>query len=195
TARLAAHLFAPEVATRLRPHGDPGERFPPEEPAGENRPVGAYIDYFIGATNAGAHLALEIRDAAGSVVRRYANDQRALPVNADALNFPAFWTSSVAPPSSAPGMHRYLWDLAYAQPAMLGDPPFAPGGADGVTAPPGKYTVRMTVGGASFVQPLTVIEDPRVKVSTADLLGQFRLARDIESLRVRVAQATLRART
>ena len=36
---------------------------------------------------------------------------------------------------------------------------------------------------------------PRVKVPTADLVAQFRLARSIESLRVQVAQTTARAKS
>jgi hypothetical protein len=91
-------------------------------------------------------------------------------------------------------MHRYLWDFAYAAPAILGDPPFGPGGDDGVLAPPGRYTVQLMAAGRTYSQPLNVIADPRVKVSGADLALQFRLAREIESLRVLVAQTAARAK-
>jgi photosystem II stability/assembly factor-like uncharacterized protein len=197
TSRTTAQtqLFAPETAVRVRPHGDPGERLPPEEPAGQNRPVGAYIDYFVGQSPTNSPLTVEIRDAAGSLVRRYASTDRALTVNADSLDFPSFWAPSVQPPSAAPGMHRYLWDFAYAAPAVLGGAPFGPGGADGVLAAPGRYTLRLSVAGRTYARSLTVVADPRVKVSSADLLLQFRLARDIESLRVQVALTSARAKT
>jgi len=193
TSDSQTRLYAPETAVRVRPHGDPAERLPPEEPAGQNRPVGAYIDYFVGQSAASGTVSLEIRDAAGTLVRRYASTDRAQPIDDSALDFPSFWASSVQPPSALPGMHRYLWNFAYAAPAALGRPPFGPGGDDGVLAPPGRYTVRLSAAGRTFTQTLTVVEDPRVAVSMSDLKAQFQLARAIESLRVAVAQTTARA--
>ena len=38
---------------------------------------------------------------------------------------------------------------------------------------PGAYTVKLTVDGTSFTQPLTIRMDPRVKASAADLKVQF----------------------
>ncbi|HEY8852671.1 MAG TPA: glycosyl hydrolase, partial [Gemmatimonadaceae bacterium] len=38
---------------------------------------------------------------------------------------------------------------------------------------PGTYTVRMTVNGQSYRQPLTVVKDPRSAASDADLREQF----------------------
>ncbi len=190
-----AHLFTPETAVRLQPHAFPSERLPPEEPSGENRPVGAYIDYYIGPAAARANVALEIRDGSGQLVRRYASDQAAVPVDPDNYDYPAFWASSVQPPSSAAGMHRYLWDFDYAAPALLSQPPLDPGGADGVTAPPGKYTVRLTVGSSSYSASFSVQADPRAHVGHADLLAQFSLARKIEAARAEVATTTASART
>jgi photosystem II stability/assembly factor-like uncharacterized protein len=197
TARMnedRTRLFAPETAVRVRPHGDPAERLPPEEPAGQNRPVGAYVDYFVGSSAANTAVSIEIRDAAGTLVRRYSSTDHARPVDASALDFPSFWASSVQPPSALPGMHRYLWDFTYAAPAILGTPPFGPGGDDGVIAPPGRYSVRLSAAGRTLSQSLTVVEDPRVAVSTSDLMEQFQLARSIESLRVAIAQTSARAK-
>jgi hypothetical protein len=42
---------------------------------------------------------------------------------------------------------------------------------------PGRYTVRLTVDGHSYTQPLQVRMDPRVKTSDADLKRQFELAK------------------
>jgi hypothetical protein len=183
-----AHLFAPETAVRLQPHAFPSERLPPEEPSGENRPVGAYIDYFIGSAAVGNRVAIEIRDAAGGLVRRYASDEPAVPINPDDYDFPAFWATSVSPPANTFGMHRYLWDFDYAAPSSLSQPPVGPGGEDGIIAPPGTYNVRLTVGTTSFSAALRVIADPREHVSRADLAAQFSLARSIESLRVKVTE-------
>jgi hypothetical protein len=45
----------------------------------------------------------------------------------------------------------------------------------GPTVLPGKYTVKLTVGGKSYSQPLTVQMDPRVKTSEDGLRQQFEL--------------------
>ena len=50
----------------------------------------------------------------------------------------------------------------------------------------GQYVVELTVGGQKLRQPLTVIADPRVKVTQADFEAEFRLARQIEQARLRV---------
>jgi hypothetical protein len=41
---------------------------------------------------------------------------------------------------------------------------------------PGKYSIKLSVAGQTFVQPITVTMDPRVKTSTADLKKQFDLS-------------------
>ena len=45
---------------------------PPDEPAGENPPDGAMIDYSLGADAPGP-VTLEIKDARGNLFRRYAS--------------------------------------------------------------------------------------------------------------------------
>ena len=44
---------------------------------------------------------------------------------------------------------------------------------------PGTYTVRLTVNGKTYTQPLTVRMDPRVKTSTATLARQFALSKGV----------------
>jgi hypothetical protein len=46
-------------------------------------------------------------------------------------------------------------------------------------APPGNYTVRLTVNGQQFSQPLTLRLDPRVKTSAAGLTQLATLSRDL----------------
>jgi hypothetical protein len=86
------------------------------------------------------------------------------------------------PPPSTPGHHRFVWDLHYAKPSGLAED----SKLMGVLAPPGRYTVELTAGGQVLRQPLTVLADPRVKVSQAEFEAQFRLATQIEEARVRV---------
>jgi len=79
-------------------------------------------------------------------------------------------------------MHRFVWDVHYAPPeslnhefpisAILHNTPQYPLGA---WAEPGKYTVKLTVDGKSFTQPLTLKMDPRIGTSEADLHKQFEM--------------------
>ena len=75
---------------------------------------------------------------------------------------------------TTPGMHRFTWDVHY-QPVdgvnRVGGPtlPIAAIGYNTVPVPstpwanPGSYTVRLTVNGKSYTQPIVVKQDPRVK--------------------------------
>src|SRR2546425_13322124 len=73
--RASAHLFAPERARRVRRSVSNDTPLPPEEPHGENPPAGAVIDYFFQTTPSGP-VTLEIRDAAGRLVRRFSSEDR-----------------------------------------------------------------------------------------------------------------------
>jgi hypothetical protein len=44
---------------------------------------------------------------------------------------------------------------------------------------PGKYAVVLTVAGKSYQQTLTLMMDPRVKTSQADLAEQFKLSKQV----------------
>jgi hypothetical protein len=140
------------------------------------------FDYYIGAGTSGA-ATLEIKDESGAVVRRYSSSD-ALPTPDPTLNIPPYW---IRPPQrlrNEPGMHRFLWDMHYAPvPGLQAQYPIAAvyrNTAPAATSPwamPGKYTVVLTVGGNSYEQPLTLLMDPRVKTSNADLAEQFRLSK------------------
>ncbi|HEV2213476.1 MAG TPA: hypothetical protein VGS99_09025, partial [Gammaproteobacteria bacterium] len=94
----------------------------------------------------------------------------------------AEWYTKPAPLSAARGMHRFVWDLHLAAPAALG--------SGGVWALPGEYRVKLTVDGESYSQPLTVVNDPRVKVSEKDLVKQQALALQIQAQRAALAAAS-----
>jgi hypothetical protein len=91
--------------------------------------------------------------------------------------------------SAEPGMHRWVWDLHYPTPsvtdheypisAIYHDTPRYPLGPSVL---PGTYTVKLTVGGKTLSQPLTIKMDPRVKASTADLAQQFQLETKVAEL-------------
>ncbi|HEY2458099.1 MAG TPA: hypothetical protein VGI13_12430, partial [Candidatus Acidoferrum sp.] len=182
-AKSSAHLFAPEEAIRWRWNRNPDTPLPPEEPAGQNPPDGAIVDYFLAGAAKGP-VTLEISDEKGIVVRRYTSNDRPLPMDkiAEEHPIPMYWVRPTQILSGAPGMHRFVWDLHYEAPQALGyefpisaivhNTPLTP---LGVRALPGKYSVKLTVDGTTQEQPLTVILDPRIKTPADDLRKQFEM--------------------
>ena len=172
-------LFTPQTAVRVRWNTNTDTPLPPEEPAGENPPDGAIIDYLLRPPTP-EHLTLEIRDSAGSLVRRFSSDDRPDSVNATALNIPLYWIRPQRVLSSAPGMRRFVWDLHYAPPAaaraeypmsaIYHDTPRLPLGP---WVLPGMYSATLSADGRTYTMPLTVRMDPRVTTSPAGLKAQF----------------------
>jgi photosystem II stability/assembly factor-like uncharacterized protein len=180
--KAPAVLFRPQAALRVRWNMNTDTPLPPDVPAGENPPDGAMIDYYIGAGTSGP-VSLEIKDEAGQIVRRYSSAEP-LPTPNPSLAIPPYWLRPAQKLSADPGMHRFLWDLHY-DPVPGESPQYPIAAVYRNTAPaptspwvmPGKYTVLLTVGGKSYEQSLTVVMDPRVKTSNADLLEQFKLSK------------------
>ena len=160
-----AFLFRPAEAILLTPGSDNGTPMPRDEPLAENPPFGAAIDYYL-KSNVSGPVKLEILDPAGDVVRTYSSEDKPTPVNLDTLNIPAYWVRQPETLSTAAGMHRWMWDLRPTPPAR----PAGGGGGGGggffgrgaSLVLPGVYTVRLTVGGKTFTQPLVVKMDPRI---------------------------------
>ncbi|HTW85817.1 MAG TPA: hypothetical protein VMD91_17230 [Candidatus Sulfotelmatobacter sp.] len=182
-----ARLFAPREAIRVRPGNDEAEASPPETPVGENPPYGALIDYVVPP---GAHgpVQLSIVDASGTVLRAWSSEDKPPVTSPDDVPFPAYWLSPPAVPAAQPGMHRFAWDF---HAAAAAERRRRRRGGDGPLVPPGRYAVRLTIAGKTYTQPLTVVRDPRVHVSDADLVAQYRLAVavDVQLARVNAAIA------
>jgi hypothetical protein len=202
TVGTAAVLFKPETAIRVRWNMNTDTPLPPDEPALKNPPDGAILNYYLGTAPAGP-VTIEVLDAAGKVVRKYASTDPVDTVDPNTLAVPPYW---VRPGRSLPataGMHRWLWDMKYT--------PLASGGRGGypmtavyqdtpqsrtsIWAAPGTYTVRLTLDGKSYTQPLTLKMDPRVKTPALGLSQQFTLSKGLydDSLAVTKALEELRA--
>jgi hypothetical protein len=167
-------LFAPQASLRVRWNTNPDTPLPPDEPRMPNPPEGGIIDYYL-TRDASEPVVLDVFDAGGRLVRHYSSADPVTPLPDPATNapLPLYW---YRPPQSLPakaGMHRFAWDVHY-QPLPGGG-----GGRGGLPiaavpfntvpapatpwAPPGAYTVKLTVNGKTLSQPLTVKPDPRVK--------------------------------
>jgi photosystem II stability/assembly factor-like uncharacterized protein len=178
-----AFLFQPQEALRWRWNRNPDTPLPPETPAGQNPPDGAIIDYYLAAA-ANGPVTLEILDSTGATVRRYssADTPPAMDKIAGEHPIPMYWVRPARVLSAAQGMHRFVWDLHGEPPKSLNkefpisaiphDTPLLPLGAWTL---PGSYTVKLTVDGKQFTQPLTVKMDPRIKTPLQDLQAQAAL--------------------
>ena len=192
-----AYLFKPAPAVRVRFATNEPTPWPPELPAGDNPPPGGIIDYYLASDASGA-VTLEILDARGKVVRTHASTEpvfepdpgkdmaayntvcQANP-SAAYCGLPLYWPAPQISLSTKGGMHRFSWDLRFDPVSPLdlipaGDEE-ATGAVPGRTyptynvpwAPPGSYTVRLTVNGKQYSQPLVLRLDPRVKISPVAL--------------------------
>jgi photosystem II stability/assembly factor-like uncharacterized protein len=206
SADLAAHdavLFKPAAAYRVRRDTNTDTPLPPDEPAGQNPPAGAIMDYYLGKPSSGP-VVMEILDEGGKVVRRYASDDEPGLTQAQLEKqlIPVYWVPLPKALSAAAGMHRWIWDLHYTAPvsthyeypiaAIPHDTPRVP---QGPLALPGDYTVRLTVNGQVLRAPLHVQMDPRVKTPAVGLQEEFTLESRLSGMLSRSSEATLEARS
>jgi photosystem II stability/assembly factor-like uncharacterized protein len=194
-SRGEAYLYKPATAVRVRFGTNDPTPWPPELPAGENPLPGGIIDYTL-AKDASAPVTLDVLDAAGKVVRHYSSDDHVRDPNpaldpvaydkvcqatpsAPDCALPLYWPAKPIRLSPRAGFHRFTWDLHY---DPIGeDPDAGDEGAQGAVphhtydqpyspwVPPGSYTIRLTVDGKTYTQPLALRLDPRVKTSAAGL--------------------------
>jgi photosystem II stability/assembly factor-like uncharacterized protein len=188
----SAHLFKPAAAYRVQRDTYTDTPLPPDEPMAANPPDGAILDYFL--PSPASSVSLEILDAQGKVIRKYANTDKPDITEEDLEKqiIPRYWVRMPRKLSTEAGMHRWVWDLHYSPPAsMRHDYPISavphntPRYPLGPNALPGAYKVRLTVDGKSFTQSLTVKMDPRVRTPALGLQKKFetesRLARIVSS--------------
>ena len=166
-----AHLFPLRPAYRFRGITAPSTTY--DDPTvGENPQYGASINYYLkGAVQDGGTLS--ILDGSNKVVR------------------------TMTVPGGA-GLNRVYWDLRgeptkqvrmrtnplYGHELPLGeDGTRSPGGFGGggltILQPPGNYTVKLTIGGRDYTQPLTVRKDPHSGGTEADIQTQVTVLSDL----------------
>ena len=202
-AQEQAHLFSPAPTWRMMQNTWADTPIPPDEPMAENPPNGAVIDYYLGSASS-APVTLEIVDNTGKVVRRYGSDDKP-ELTAEEIQkqlIPPYWLRPFRKPDTSAGMHRFVWDLHYTAPAsatheypITAVPHNTPRRPQGVRALPGQYTVRLIANGKTLTAPLTVKQDPRVKVTPAALQQQFQLMTKLSTLLNDSSKAALQAKS
>jgi hypothetical protein len=188
-AKLVANanvLFDPAPAIRVRGSQNKDTPPPADTALGENPPTGAIIDYRLAHT--AKAVALEIRDSAGKLVRRFASDAPESAPDAERY-FAASWTRTSAPLSAATGMHRFVWDLRLPRPravhydyginAVFGEgTPIVP---QGMLVAPGRYTIELVVDGTKLSTPLQILADPRVPLDASALAAALAFGGEVDA--------------
>ncbi len=192
-----AYLYAPAPAVRMQWDTYTDTPLNPDVAAAENSPDGAIIDYYLGLAPVG--------DIQSRGLRRGRQTGAGYPVAARARALAGrkrarFLAESVATllPKNA-GLNRFVWDLRYPDPEQLlytyygihvnyfeytladhaiphNTPWHEP---QGPMVLPGQYEVRLTAGGQTYRQPITLKLDPRLQVSTQELQRQLDLAQEL----------------
>jgi photosystem II stability/assembly factor-like uncharacterized protein len=158
-----AHLFEPRAAYRFR--GITAPSTPYDDPTvGENPPYGAGLNYYLRqAVPTGGTVT--ITNARNEVVRTF-------PVPGGAGLNRVNWDLRYTPTREL----KFRTDPMYGHELPLGEddtrPPAGGNPQIAVLAPPGAYTVKLTIGGRDYTQPLTVRKDPHSGGTDADITAQ-----------------------
>ena len=168
------YLVSPTDAYRVRDNMFLDTPLPPEEPAGENPPDGAVIDYFL--RDAQQEVVLEILSSEGEIIRTYSSEDIPDLIDTASMPHPTYWIRPQTTLTAQPGHHRVVWDMRYAPPrgakrqlAIASVYKRTPTGPQGPFVAPGRYTVRLKTGGQILEKPVSIKMDPRVKISEEDL--------------------------
>ena len=217
-----AHLFAPRDAYRFRPVAQPAA-FSYDPTAGHNPPYGAPINFYLKSKLGEKDRAkLTISDSSGKVVReiecRAPREEGARRGGGPGGPGGGEGGEGGPPCEAKPGINRYWWNLRFepwteirlrtsplnAPDVKVGPEGWRPApGADRIAllAPPGTYTVTLTLGDEKSSQKLTVLKDPHSSGTEADIQAQTQLvaslreemnalaasANQLESIRAQVA--------
>jgi len=163
------HLFPPRPAYRFRQSAVP-VTMSDDPSAGQNPQYGAAISYYLKTAPAG-DVRISIADAKGQTVRTFTGGKNA-------------------------GLNRVVWNLEgelTTEVRMRTSPAYAPEiklDKDGtrsapgaprmsILLPPGTYTVKLSVAGQEFSQPLVVKKDPNSGGSEADIISQTTMMNEL----------------
>jgi photosystem II stability/assembly factor-like uncharacterized protein len=171
-------LYAPPTTVRVDNDAFLGTPMPPEEPQANNPPDGAIVDYYLGSE--ASKVSLQVLDASGRVLRHFSSADKPT-IQRPLLPIAERWFPAPETLKTSPGEHRFIWDLSSGGSGtdVDGDDIDAETIPPGARVPPGTYTFRLTVDGASMERPVRVTMDPRSTATPEVLNQQFALGQSI----------------
>ena len=169
--------------------------------SGENPLAGVYVDYML-KSKPTTSVKLEFLDGTGTVLRTFTSPDSTKPKRdsaavaytaSDSLKaLTAYDTTGQSsqrrrlesdsaraylPADSVvharAGLNRFVWDLRLGGVRELKDIIDDEGTPVGPMIPPGNYSVRLTANGQTITRPFTVVDDPRVGASQAELVATY----------------------
>jgi len=173
-AAPSSFLYKPQVTTRIDNDGFAGTPLPPEEPTAENPPSGAILDYYLPSEANSLDLNIYTQDH--KLVRHISS---AVPAKPERMFIPIAdrWFPIPQRLETAPGHHRFLWNLAWGTSGVQeSDEPDDGEGTvpRGPKVAPGTYIVQLVVNGQTTPErQLTVVMDPRAAATSAQLQQNF----------------------
>ena len=179
--RKPLHLFQPATAV-LWSGGGGGTG----TGTGENPRSGVLVDWWISETTT-AKAKVEFTDAQGTVLRHFASADSAS--GSDSISYQP--SDSIVPMRR--GTNRFVWNLRTRSAPKLPNTVIDMGTLRGATVPPGEYGVRLIVGKDTVTRRFTVIADPRVTSTTAELVAQYAATRRVVDRVTQIVDGVKRA--
>jgi hypothetical protein len=140
--------------------------------AGSNPPAGPVFAYFLAdEPEEGDEVVLKVLDDAGETIRTFSSRK---PDDDEENNGPR-----VRRVPAKTGVNRFIWDTRYAPARHVPGDKTTEDRLKGPLAPPGNYSVSLTVGGETQDESFEIVKDPRVNATEDDFKAQFDLLIEI----------------
>lgn len=144
-------LLEPADAYRLSGYGRKSNT------AGTNREGGVIFDFYIPEENAGDTLTIELVNSSGESIKTFSSH----PVKKEEkLKLGTGW-------------QRFNWNMRYPDAEEFEGMWMWFAGMNGPMAPPGTYSVKMSLNGNAVTQIFNLVSDPRSEATDDELVEQF----------------------
>jgi photosystem II stability/assembly factor-like uncharacterized protein len=160
----AAHLFQPRTTVRFGRGASLAGSFAAAAAVdGANPPNGVVVPFYLKEKPTGP-VTLTISKPSGpgaGVIRTVTFDPEGTPAGAGPRR-----------PIARAGANTFVWDMRYPAPTVLPGAVFQ-GRAVGPVAAPGTYTIELSANGQQTRTTATIVKDPRLAYTDAELEAQF----------------------
>lgn len=148
--------------------------------SGVNAPTGLFTHYYLKEATEDT-LTLTYLTLQGDTIRQYSNKVKP---NGEAYRADTtFNKQGEGLPngvlSSSAGHHQFIWDMYWEGPTVVPGVIIWNGSRNGPKLVPGDYQAVLSVGDMTYVQPFTVLPDPRLEMSQAQYEERFTLAQEL----------------
>ena len=166
---VSVKLFSPKPAYKYGGAGLPDD----DSKAGQNAPEGVILDYILPELTDSAVISLNIKSAAGDVVRTYSNKK-----DDNYQRYPG-GPSPKTLLNAEKGHNRFLWDLRTDDISPDVKNVFIYGSYAGYAVPPGKYKAELNVNGTISETEITLLPNPNIVATEKDWTEQQQVLRSI----------------